>query len=119
VSDPSRRHYFSNGSWYEVGDQIDDPDELERLNAKPSPDDGGTAMVVGEAMSILASRERGGKPASAVPFILGLTELLTPEQQLELAASLPAMLSAEARGKLAESARASLATANGTNGGPA
>jgi hypothetical protein len=92
-------------AWVALGDDITDTQELARLSAQRPPDDGGASLIVGQAVMVMDDRTRRGKPATLVPAILEMLELLTPEQQLDLAAHLPEKLSAEAMAKLAEAAR--------------
>ena len=105
MSDRVQRRGPVKNTRIEAGDHITDPVELERLAAQRPPDDGGAARVQGAALSILIERESVGKAASAVPMILALVELLTPEQQLDLARRLPPQLGDEARTLLTDSCR--------------
>ncbi len=73
---------------------------LECVRQDIAADDFGAACMVSEVAGILYEREKSGKPASAIPHILGLLELLTPEQQLDLARRLPPLMSPEARALL-------------------
>lgn len=87
---------------------IDDPAELERLSAMRTPDDG-TAMMVSAVMMVVEDGQQAGRPRSYVNGIMGIAELLTPEQQVELATRLPALLSNAALERLAEEVRQRLA----------
>lgn len=117
MSEEARRKRLGKHSWIEVGEHITDPVELERLAAQRPPDDCGAGIIVGEAVGLITRRQSVGKPASAVPMILGLLELLTPEQQLDLARSLPPMLSEEARALMGEGCR-DAGPANGEKSSP-
>jgi hypothetical protein len=91
-----QRHRLVKTDRIDLGDEITDEAELERLSAS-RPSDDGVSAIVGQALSVVHGRLARGKTTNLVGGMLALVEYLEPAEMLELARALPALLSTEAR----------------------